>query len=38
MAQQVADGRVLRLIKSMLKAGSYAKDGFPQSEGLHKAE
>ena len=25
VAQRVADGRVLRLIKAMLKAGSYGK-------------
>jgi len=32
VAQRVADGRVLRLIKSMLKAGSYGKGRLFQSE------
>ena len=34
VAQRVADGRVLRLIKSMLKAGSYGKGQlFPSERG-----
>jgi hypothetical protein len=42
VAQRVADGRVLRLIQAMLKAGSYgqgtAKGGsFLPSVGLRKA-
>jgi RNA-directed DNA polymerase len=38
VAQQIADGRVLRLIKAMLKAGSYGKGRlFPTSAGLRKA-
>jgi RNA-directed DNA polymerase len=38
VAQRIADGRVLRLIKAMLKAGSYGKGGsFPASAGLRKA-
>src|SRR5262245_31349355 len=32
VAQRVADGRVLRLIKSMLKAGSYGKGQLSPSE------
>jgi len=37
VAQRVADGRVLRLIKAMLKAGSYGKGQlFPTSVALHK--
>ena len=34
VAQRVADGRVLRLIKAMLKAGSYGKGQlFPSERG-----
>ena len=34
MAQRVADGRVLRLIRAMLKAGSYGKGQlFPTERG-----
>ena len=34
VAQRIADGRVLRLIKAMLKAGSYGKEGlFPSERG-----
>src|SRR6478609_9260587 len=37
VAQRVADGRVLRLIKSMLKAGSYGKGRlFPSERGTPK--
>ena len=32
VAQRVADGRVLRLIRAMLKAGSYSKGRFFPSE------
>ena len=39
IAQRVSDSRVLRLIKAMLKAGSYAKgNSFPASAAPHKAE
>ena len=39
VAQRVADGRVLRLIRAMLKAGGYGKGGsFPASAGLPRAE
>jgi RNA-directed DNA polymerase len=39
VAQQVADSRVLRLIRAMLKAGSYGKGGsFQVSAGLRKVE
>ena len=38
VAQRIADGRVLRLIRAMLKAGSYGRDGsFLPSAGLRKA-
>jgi len=38
IAQRVADGRVLRLIKAMLKAGATAEgSSFPVSVALHKA-
>jgi RNA-directed DNA polymerase len=38
VAQRIADGRVLRLIEAMLKAGSMAKGGcFQPSAGLRKA-
>jgi RNA-directed DNA polymerase len=33
VAQRVADGRVLRLIRAMLKAGSYGKGLFPTERG-----
>ena len=38
VAQRVADGRILRLIEAMLKAGSYGEGGsFQRSAGLRKA-
>jgi len=38
VAQRIADGRVLRLLRAILKAGSYGQAGsFPPSAGLHKA-
>ena len=38
VAQRIADGRVLRLIRALLKAEAMAKGGFFQpSAGLHKA-
>jgi RNA-directed DNA polymerase len=38
VAQRIADGRVLRLIRALLKAGSYGQGGFFQpSAGLRKA-
>ena len=38
VAQRVADGRVLRLIRAMLKAGGYGKGRlFPSERGTHEA-
>ena len=37
VAQRVADGRVLRLIRAMLKAGSYGKGRlFPTERGTRR--
>ena len=39
VAQRIADGRVLRLIRAILKAGSYGQGRlFQPSAGPHKAE
>ena len=39
VAQRVADGRALRLIQTMLKAGSYGQGQlFPAERGTHKVQ